>query len=260
MSFETTDNNKAAVAPFTLKQSNMLGPRSQGQISHPQIVAGGRGVLVTGLLSAEEAEHLRAEARAQSWQPVGLDGIASHYRDGDPVGSWRATSDEPRLSAELFARLRGSGALALLGPITPETPTDHGGRTDWEPGGVNPRLRFIRYEGGARGLLLPHHDGPYHGPDGSVTLVTVVLYLGKTGAVMGGATRFIHDPQDALPLQERDHSDWTREATEEEVIERIDPPAGSALLFWHRVLHDSEPVVGSGEKMIIRTDVTFRHP
>jgi hypothetical protein len=214
----------------------------------------GRGLLIDGVLTAPEVEALLEELAAHEWQPVGLDGIASHHKEGEQVGSWRATVDSEGLAAALWARLEPScgGRLDLTGSNT----TDHGDHPLWEPVGLNPRLRLIRYEQG--GLLVPHYDAPYGDGEDEITLRTVVLYLGISGEATGGATRFLHDPSLALPYEERDFSDWERLAREDEVRERVSGTGGQALVFDHRLLHDSEPLRGAGTKTIIRTDIAYR--
>ena len=73
----------------------------------------------------------------------------------------------------------------------------------------------------------------------------------------GGATRFLRDPQSELPYAERDFSDWTRLAQPEEVLASVNGEAGDALIFNHRILHDSEPLTGAGSKTVLRTDIIF---
>jgi len=258
----TTTNTPAsntpagAVNPFTLpgELARQIAAAAWPQlIAEP--VADGRGMLIENLLSRAEAAELREAALAQPWIPVGLDGMASSLQPGGEIGSWRASTFSPELAQALWTRLRGAvGDLHQLGPTSP---ADHTHDGTWRATGVNPLLRLIRYRRG--GQLVPHQDGPYVDADGQQrTLMSLVVYLGKSGSATGGATRFIQDPGEGLPLAERDLSDWTRAAREDEVIARVDPPPGSALVFWHRVLHDAEALSGDGEKLIIRSDITFR--
>jgi hypothetical protein len=82
-------------------------------------------------------------------------------------------------------------------------------------------------------------------------------HLFVRGRVRGGATRFLIDPQAHLSYAERDFSDWTRLARADEVLAAVEGVAGDALIFNHRILHDSEPLVGAGTKTIIRSDIIF---
>jgi len=240
--------SKPPVNPFTFSEE--LASKMIERPCRPswQKVEGVNGLLVEGLLSADEALAVREQLDRQDWQAVGLDGIADHYGDGDPIGSWRATFRSECFARALWQRLGELDLSALL-------PEGEEGAQGLE---VNPLLRCIRYKEG--GLLVPHYDGPYDYGDGRETMITLVLYLGKTGNAQGGATRFLKDTQDALPCEERDFSDWERLARPDEVLAAIDGQAGSALLFEHRILHDSEPLSGFGEKTIIRSDVVFAKP
>ena len=85
----------------------------------------------------------------------------------------------------------------------------------------------------------------------------MVLYLGKTPGAEGGATRFLYDSQDGLAYDRKDFSDWTRQATDDDIALRVDGQAGEMLVFDHRLLHDSEILTGRGTKTIIRTDIIY---
>ncbi|MEU8773528.1 2OG-Fe(II) oxygenase [Streptomyces sp. NPDC048606] len=203
--------------------------------------------LIRHFLTPAEVDVLTAELASQPFVPVGLDGDAANYADGDPVGHLRATAESETLAAEFYRRLR----TFLSSDVGPDDPTDSDGKP-WKPTAVNPRMRFITYEGG--GLLVPHYDSPYFAPDGTRTLLTVVVYLSYEA--VGGETRFIADEQNDLPFAERDFSDWTRPAKPEEILSTHRPEPGDVLLFWHRTLHDSAPIV-EGTKTILRTDVLY---
>ncbi|MFJ8162203.1 2OG-Fe(II) oxygenase [Streptomyces sp. NPDC096136] len=237
-----------AVNPFSLSPDTERGISADGSwaptVSHlPHVDA----TVIGNFLTPAEAELLSAELAAQQLVPTGRDGILAHYSPGDPVGSLRATADSGALAAEFHRRLRSCLSLE----VEPGDPTDTEGRS-WKPLSVNPRMRFIRYERG--GLLVPHYDAPYCAPDGTRTLLTVVVYLSYEA--VGGETRFIADRQNGLPFAERDFSDWQRVAKPEEVLTAYHPVPGDALVFWHRTLHDSAPLV-EGTKTILRTDVLY---
>jgi len=209
---------------------------------------------VSPLLAPQETQRLISELDVHRWRPVGLDGIADHWTQGDPIGSWRISSYSPALATLLWHRVRVT--LDETRMMCDRTPTDWDGHRIWRPVGVNPLLRFIRYE--RAGLLVPHYDAPYdYGDETRRTLVTLVVYLERSEGMRGGATRFIADPQAAIPLTQRNYDDWDRLAQDREIIARVDPQPGSALLFDHRVLHDSEPLSGSGRKTIMRTDIIY---
>ncbi|MFE7810199.1 2OG-Fe(II) oxygenase [Streptomyces sp. NPDC057430] len=203
--------------------------------------------VIRHFLTPAEVEVFAAELDAQRFVPVGLDGIAANYAEGDPVAHLRATADSEVLAAEFYRRLR----TFLPFEVGPDDPTDSDGRL-WKPAAVNPRMRFITYQHG--GLLVPHYDSPYFAPDGTRTHLTVVVYLSYEA--VGGETRFIADKQNDLPFAQRDFSDWPRLAEPEEILSAHRPEPGDALLFWHRTLHDSAPLL-EGTKTILRTDVLY---
>jgi hypothetical protein len=177
------------------------------------------------------------------------------YHEGvSAIGSFRATAYSPELADTLWERLR---------PFLPEervfddfAHTDWCGHPRWRPVGVNPAFRYIWYEQG--GELVVHYDAGYNPGDGRThTLMSLVIYLTSCDPVCGGRTRFIRDAQLSLPYSQRDFSDWSRDVRADEVIEQVIPRQGRALLFDHRLLHDSEPWQGASPKVIIRTDIIF---
>lgn len=209
--------------------------------------------LLKPLFSEHELTLFDEELSRQAWIAVGTDGILSNYQEGDRVGSYRASAFEPRLAALIWQRLKPS--FLLPRGFDERDSTDWDGHPIWRPIGVNPLLRFISYE--QQGLLVPHYDAPYIESDSRRTLVTVVIYLHADKELIGGATRFIRDPQHQLPLADRDYADRDEFAREDEITCSVSPTPGQALLFDHRLLHDSEPLSGSGRKVICRTDVLF---
>ncbi|GHE51061.1 2OG-Fe(II) oxygenase [Streptomyces capitiformicae] len=203
--------------------------------------------VIRHFLTPAEVEAFATELAAQCFAPVGRDGIAANYAEGDPVAHLRATAESTSLAAEFYRRLRTLLSLE----VGSDDPTDSDGRP-WRPAAVNPRMRFITYEHG--GFIVPHYDSPYFAPDGRRTLLTVVVYLSYEA--VGGETRFIADKQNDLPFAQRDFSDWPRLAKPEEILSAHRPEPGDALLFWHRTLHDSAPLL-AGTKTILRTDVLY---
>lgn len=98
----------------------------------------------------------------------------------------------------------------------------------WRAAAVNPSLRFCRYDVGQH--FDWHRDGSFEGPRGERSKLTFMVYLNDD--FEGGATNF------------RDV--------------RVVPRRGMALLFPHRLEHMGGPVT-RGRKLILRTDVVYRH-
>jgi hypothetical protein len=94
--------------------------------------------------------------------------------------------------------------------------------------GANPRLRLYRYGPGQRHGA--HWDTVVELPGGVRSLLTLVFYLND--GFTGGDTDF------------------------PELGRRVQPRAGRALLFQHRVLHEATEVI-AGEKLVLRTDILY---
>jgi NAD+ synthetase len=212
------------------------------------------------LISAAEAQALITETADKNWQPAALDGYKLQSPD-DTIGSWRATTYSPEYAAILWDRI--AGTIPLLRRIPEGTDVDAqnaaAGATVWRAVGINPALRFIKYVPGADNLLFPHYDAPPSGDNTPKSLDSLVVYLTDSVAGAGGETGFIVDPQAALPALQRDvGTDWTRVATDDEIITKVAPEQGLAVIFPHRALHSSQPLAANGdEKIIIRSDIIY---
>jgi hypothetical protein len=207
-----------------------------------------------GVLSLDDCAGLcEAFAAAAVAEPVGVAGVPNSYG----AGSLRASAWSPELSRQLWQRLRP--VVPSVRFLDERSPTDgfatpdRAGHRSWRVVGLSPLLRFMRYERGGR--HLSHYDAAYDYGDGRRTLLSVVFYL--TDADEGGATRFVEDRQGRLPAREREFSDWTRDAREDEVVATVQPRAGSVLFFDHRLCHDVQRWEGAGARVIIRADVVY---
>jgi NAD+ synthase (glutamine-hydrolysing) len=246
------------VAPFTLPDE-LLARFSRTQA--PRAVAKTLDdprrnpvIEVTGLLSADETRLLLADLDWRDFLPAGLNGMRVDFDPArDPTGSWRATSYCPALADVLWRRLQG--LVPALEAMPAGTSADAEGGLVWRAVGVSPLFRFIRYAGD--GKLVAHYDSPYDFGDGRRTLKSMIVYLSETQGP-GGETRFIRDPGIAEPPLQRAYADWDRVAQDDEVLLRLKPAAGGALIFGHRLLHDSAPLAeGSGEKLVMRADIVY---
>lgn len=210
-------------------------------------------LLLRGVLRAEEVAALNAVLEEVLWVPVGISGKRWEYDPGtDAIGSWRATTYNETLARTLWNRIGASLGSPRI--MDASTPTDWDDTPVWRAVGINPLLRLIRYR--REGALIPHYDAPFVYHEGKRTLASVILYL-DTGGGEGGATRFVRDPQSHLPIGERDLEDWPRFAEPDEILHAVQASAGDCLVFDHRLLHDAEAYTGSGQKVILRTDVIF---
>lgn len=244
--------NPVQVSPDTVQRIAQAHPQALTVQQLTQVDES--AFVIDQLLGSDEVAAMRQDLETHEWIPVGLDGILANYKRGEPVGSYRASVHNEPLANALWKRLEPVFCERLFDEMAR---TDWDGHARWRPVGINPLLRMIRYQ--HAGLLVPHYDAPYIENDERRTLVTLVIYLACDSDVVGGATRFIRDNQLDIPFADRDHSDWTRLANEDEIIAQVEPRPGSALVFDHRLLHDSQPLqsMQGGCKMILRTDVMY---
>lgn len=211
--------------------------------------------LLHGVLTEEECAALLGEIRTHEWLPVGIDGMKRGFNPlTDKIGSWRLSHFSDALARKIF--MRAAPHMARVRLMDDSTPTDWDGHPVWRATGVAPLMRFIRYK--ESGALIPHYDSTHALNSEKRTLMSMVLYITAPTAGGGGETRFIKDPQLSVPRNLKDYADWTRLATDEDILLSVKPRVGSALIFDHRLLHDSAPITGSEEKIIIRTDITYQ--
>ncbi len=176
----------------------------------------------------------------------------------DRIGSIRTTVWNTKLAEDMW-EYKFKDLLMDRIACSTTTPTDwwQGDRyyrKIWNTHGISPMMRFMKYE--KEGQHYAHYDAGYIYPDDNFrTLYSMVIYL--TTNQEGGSTRFIRDGQDTLYAWERNHEDWTREATEDEVICKSEPIKGNVLIFPHRMCHDVEKYLGDSPRIIIRGDIIF---
>ena len=135
----------------------------------------------------------------------------------------RCILTDAALASALWERLRARGAF----PERLEGGALRAAR-------LNERLRFYRYEAGQS--FAKHMDDAYTAESGEVSQLTVLLYL--NGGFGGGATRLC-----------------TWEEPDERAVE-VQPTAGAAFIFDHKLLHSSTPCA-SGRKYVMRSDVIY---
>jgi len=99
----------------------------------------------------------------------------------------------------------------------------------WQLSGFNERLRYYRY--GPSEYFKWHKDGTHRPSDAEESFLTFMIYLND--GYEGGDTEFR----------------W----------EKIKPRAGMALVFPHRLFHQSSSII-AGTKYVLRTDVMYRGP
>jgi hypothetical protein len=208
------------------------------------------GFICKSLLSKKEVDFILNSLKNKKFQPVGKTGYVSEYKEGDEIGSYRGSIFNEYLSYVLFQRIKNS--YPKIDNYINNNNIDHDNTSEWTLSGINPLFRFIKYK--EAGSLFPHYDAPYIKNKKERTLVTIIIYLTKNES---GATRFIKDPQLDISCYDRNLEDWNKIPLKKEILLRIEPNIGNALIFDHRILHDCEKVMNE-EKIIIRTDLFFK--
>ena len=208
------------------------------------------------ILSLNELTQLQKQLSSMDWVPVGYSGIKGDYQPGDPIGSWRISLHNQEYADKIWERI---GHHIPSRTIVHPCDIDGDEGQTWIPVGVSPLWRFIKYTDGNK--LYIHYDFPYVETNtdvgGLMTQQSLVIYVSKHD-VTGGGTRFLNDPQKAIPVKNRDLSDQPRFANLDEVFAVPSVELGDAIVFDHRMLHDGQEVKGPGEKIIIRTDIMFQ--
>lgn len=122
----------------------------------------------------------------------------------------------------------------------------------WTPYALNSRWRVARYS--EQGHFAPHRDGCYIVDEHHRSLITLNGYLTDRPTGFGGATRFVKDD---IPLYQNEDGIFT--TLDSDVVHRVEADkAGKAVLFFHDLMHDGEPLKeGSAPKWLFRTDVMY---
>lgn len=221
---------------------------------------GESAALLRNVLGPEVCSELLRDAGTWQWVPADRHGrfIPGPSKKGDEesvaVGSYRTTAYDKEVAQLLWDRL--APLLPNLRTMGGLNQADWDGHHVWRPVGVNPMLRFIRYEAG--GLLVPHYDAGYEFQDGRRrTLMSVVFILTPPSQKPGGKTRLLLDPQRCLPSDERVYADYASPAAPRDVLVEVAAGPGDALVFDHRLLHDGSTWHGPGSRILLRTDIIF---
>jgi NAD+ synthetase len=214
-------------------------------------------VLIRGVLGPEICSELLLSMGTWQWVPADRHGrriLGACDSDSVTDGSYRATAYDETIARLIWDRL--APHLPSLRIMDELSPTDWSGHRVWCPVGVNPMLRFIRYDAG--GLLVPHYDAGYDFKDGRRhTLMSVVFTLTPPSQTAGGDTRLLLDQNRHLPQDERVYADHSVQAMPRDVLVEVPADPGDALVFDHRLLHDGSAWHGPRSRILLRTDIIF---
>lgn len=180
--------------------------------------------VVRHFLTPEECDYYITLSESAGYGDAPISTMSGPVMRKDIRNNDRVMIDDPRLGEQMWERLR---------PFLPECVGF------WLPCGLNERWRFYRYDPGQQ--FDWHFDGYYERSPLERSAFTFMLYL--NGGVAGGATEF----------NMKTHG----RVRDDDPMVRVQPDAGTALVFPHKILHRGAPVA-DGRKYVMRTDVMCR--
>ena len=225
-------------------------------------------IVLDDVLSAAECARLGRRAAGFGYERSKLSGrLNEDFRRGG-----RAALNDGGLAREIFERIAhrlprtAAGSLSSLGTSA----------AAWGPAaGVWEQLRVLEYCAGD--FFLPHRDHACEVGQSQVlplcrSFYSLLVYL-EDADDGGGATRFYLRSTNSLGAEARGGSDEATNApasaghlamrTHERpsgdgcVIADVVPRAGRAVVFPHRLLHESMPIAHGGRKLVVRGDVLY---
>lgn len=189
----------------------------------PRHPSGTRIWTVERFYTTAECEGAIADAERRGFEEALITTGRGMVMRKDVRNNDRVIFDDPTLASALFGKVEPHVPRTLRDLVFPEEPP-------WALTGLNERFRVYRYHPGHR--FKPHFDGAFvRERDVEESALTFMIYLNDD--FDGGATEFLDD-------------DVT-----------IVPRAGSALFFFHPLLHEGCEVT-RGTKYVLRTDVMYR--
>ena len=187
-------------------------------------------LVVKHLLSPEECQRIIA-----STEELGFEDLTHLYR-ASYRNNTRVMVESTPFVDTMFERLKPH-----LDSYAQES-VRLAGTNDWNettPVAFNPRMRICKYS--SEGIFQRHQDGNCVLRKKRLqSYLTVMVYLNDVTDTEGGATRFYG--------REEDGTTW-------QVKQQVQPQAGLAVIFPHRLWHDGELCKAS--KYILRSDVLY---
>lgn len=179
---------------------------------------------VKNVLSPAECLAIIEQGRALGFEPAAVNFHGEQKLMGHIRNNERVEFDDAALAMRCQTRLQEA--------MGADFPATYEGKSFVKAAA---HLRMYRYVPGQ--YFKPHRDGSFH--DGQFeSEITVLLYLNDLDS--GGETVLMpYGPGQA----------WAHIA--------IAPETGDVLIFEHHVFHEGRPV-GSGEKLVLRTDLFYR--
>ena len=176
---------------------------------------------IPGFLAPEECRAMIERYEATGFEEATINGGGGMVMNKRVRNNDRLMVDDPEMAARFFERARPHVPAQIVEPYD-------GART-WRACGLNERFRIYRYHPGQR--FRPHFDGAFARSEDEESALTFMIYLNDD--FHGGETAF-HDYETV-----------------------VRPETGTALLFFHPILHEGREVT-RGTKYALRSDVMYR--
>lgn len=214
--------------------------------------------VLDNVLSSKECENLVNALNANvEWTKWTEDKARLKFRDCETI-----EMNHPEFARRLFERIkRGMTETEMDCVVSRESDPMRWQRDlegNWLADGTVNDVLFSRYEEG--GHFAVHTDGFNVETFDKRSLFSIVLYLNDVPEGDGGETVFFSN--DAKDKMKRD--DMGRIIGDPAyIVAKVRPVAGRATVFFHNILHQSEPIryESKTKKFIIRSDVMFtRNP
>lgn len=202
------------------------------------------GLILKNVLTSSECEHYINLASETVLEVT----HAQKYRN-----MYRIVTESKVTSEVIFNRIRPHLKNLEVTEATISIHQDFGGTSHgiWQPQEINSRWRLCSYSAG--GHFCPHYDSEYKIDSRHKSLQTCQLYL--NGGYRGGRINFVSDSQ---PLNEDSEGRLTSEA--KNVLKTIQPEAGMAVIFNHRLMHEGEPLASEDvNKYFMRSEIMFEN-
>jgi len=240
------DNERQATYEHTdLTMSPLTGATDLKEIVRVDLpcVEKNRGFALYNVLSPSECKYYIEQSEALGLEPITY---RKDYRNND-----RVVANSHEVAALIWDRIKGFMDEI---EITKEKDSvkwqvGNGFRLEgkWRPLGLNECWRLCRYRPG--GHFGPHFDGYFIRNSNQRSMKTFMLYLNSD--FEGGTTNFLANTQGLF----KDESGIFC-AQAENILHKIKPEPGMALVFNHMILHEGERVQ-SGLKYIMRSDILY---
>ncbi|RUS87648.1 hypothetical protein EGW08_004571 [Elysia chlorotica] len=201
--------------------------------------------LLSSVLTQSESDHF-----VQEGEKIGFEKIAN--RGNNYRSSQRISFQNAELALLLWERIKNHVEDIIIEKDPREMHIDGPPvlmQGHWQPIGLNNVFRLCRYFPGDH--FAPHNDGFFAVSATERSLKTFMIYL--NGNFHGGSTNFV-DPSQTLYMG----PDGKYCAEEKNILYRVHPETGLAIIFNHNRLHEGQRIE-EGVKYILRTDIMYKN-